>query len=224
MEGSEALASFLSVWVLTGVLALAVQGTASAEVVRMRVEPGHPWRPPFGLDRLGRPLDAVVEVPSGPMPAGEYVVVGYREGKEVSRQGVAFLPKRDEPPHVGRVTLEAWPSEVALWVKADPQARPVELARAAVKPPAFEAEAVALPEAALHPIDLGTILVPADWLLLAGGQKATVEVAALSRSNDMPGARVAAWYESAPEHISFVHSPDLSPVHWSLLHPPELSI
>lgn len=28
---------------------------------RFTVEPGHPWRPPFGLDRVGRPLDAVVQ-------------------------------------------------------------------------------------------------------------------------------------------------------------------
>jgi hypothetical protein len=97
------------------------------------------------------------------------------------------------------VTLEAWPSEAALCVKRDPQAQPVELARAAVRPPAFEAEATALPETVVHPVDLGTILVPADWLLLAGGQKATVEVAALSRTSEVPGARVAAWYESAPE-------------------------
>ena len=46
-----------------------------------------------------------------------------------------------------------------------------------VKPPTFEADAVARPDAVIHPVDLGTILVPADWLLLAGGQKAEVEVA-----------------------------------------------
>ncbi|MDD5708714.1 MAG: hypothetical protein PHR35_22600, partial [Kiritimatiellae bacterium] len=76
----------------------------------------------------------------------------------------------------------------------------VELARQAVtldRPP-FEAEAVARPDKVINPVDLGTILPPADWLLLAGGQKATVEVAALARTADQLGARAVAWYESAP--------------------------
>lgn len=29
----------------------------------LTVEPGHPRTPPFGLDRVGRPLEAVVEIP-----------------------------------------------------------------------------------------------------------------------------------------------------------------
>ncbi len=73
------------------------------------------------------------------------------------------------------------------------------MARAGVELPAFEAEAVARPEAVINPVDLGTILPPADWLLLAGGQQAEVDVAALSRHRDVAGALAAAWYESAPD-------------------------
>jgi len=29
-----------------------------AAAVKLMVEPGHPWTPPFGLERVGRPLDA----------------------------------------------------------------------------------------------------------------------------------------------------------------------
>jgi len=36
-----------------------------ASRVKLTVEPGHPWTPPFGLERVGRPMDAVVEVPAG---------------------------------------------------------------------------------------------------------------------------------------------------------------
>ncbi|MBM4042096.1 MAG: hypothetical protein FJ290_26670 [Planctomycetes bacterium] len=159
---------------------------------RLSVEPGHAWCPPFGLERVGRPLDAVVETASDAPPAEQFVVVSYRAGKEVSRQTVTF--PGGKAPWIGRVALEAWPSEVALWTKAEPQ----ELARAQVTLPAFEAEAIARADKAIHPVDLGTILVPADWLLLAGGQKASVEVAALSRSGDVSAARATAWYESAP--------------------------
>jgi len=60
---------------------------------------------------------------------------------------------------------------------ASPKTQPVEIARAPVKPPAFEADAKARPDTVIHPVDLGTIFVPADWLLLAGGQQAEVEVA-----------------------------------------------
>jgi hypothetical protein len=67
-----------------------------------------------------------------------------------------------------------------------------------VKLPAFEAEAVARPEKVVNPVDLGTILPPADWLLLAGGQKAEVEVAALRRIGTVASSTVRAWYQSAP--------------------------
>jgi len=162
---------------------------------QLRVEPGHPWTPPFGLDRVGRPLDAVVELPAAPAPGAEHIVVGHRDGAEVSRQPLSFA----RTGNMARVALDAWPTEVALWVKTHAQADAVEVARAEVEPPAFEAEAAALPDRIIHPVDLGTIFVPADWLLLAGGQSATVEVAALARTDDTPGARVVAWYASAPD-------------------------
>ncbi len=58
-------------------------------VARIRLDPGHPWRPPFGLERVGKPITA--------------------------------------------------------WA---------------------EAEAAARPEKLIHPLDLGTIFVPHDWLIL----------------------------------------------------------
>jgi hypothetical protein len=169
----------------------------------LRVEPGHPWTPPFGLDRVGRPLEAVVELPRKVAPAEDYALVGTRDGKEVSRQALTF----DTSGRLARAPLPAWPAEVALWVKPNSQAQASEAARAEVKPPALEAEAVARPDAAIHPVDLGTILVPHDWLLLAGGQKATVEATALKRDAGVPGARAVAWYESAPGEKAAVAMP-----------------
>ena len=100
---------------------------------------------------------------------------------------------------MARVSLEHGISGIALLHSAT-GGKYVELARRAVDfaPPPFEAEAVARPDKVIHPVDLGAILPPADWLLLAGGQKATVAVAALNRAADAPGAMLVAWYQSAP--------------------------
>jgi hypothetical protein len=176
-----------------------VRTAAGIAEVRLTVEPGHPWTPPFGLERVGRPLEAVIEIPAGAKPAKEYVIVAYRDGKEMRRQQVKLAGPSSPGPasRFGRVTLQDGPSEVALLVTAE--AQPVEIARAPVKPPAFEADAVARPDTVIHPVDLGTIFVPADWLLLAGGQKAEVELAALSRDTTISGAGAIAWYESAPD-------------------------
>jgi hypothetical protein len=65
-------------------------------------------------------------------------------------------------------------------------------------PAPFEADAVAAPDEVVNPVDLGTILVPADWLLFAEGQGGFIDVAAISRDRDIPGASVVAWFESSP--------------------------
>ena len=67
--------------------------------------------------------------------------------------------------------------------------KPVELARQAIHLPEFEADAIARPDTIINPVDLGTILVPAGWLLLGPGQTATLEIAAISRTRDLPGSR-----------------------------------
>lgn len=171
--------------------------------VKLTVEPGHRWTPPFGLDRVGRPLEAVAEFPDGAKLPGECVFVEYRDGKEIGRRTVGLMANSEPCLHpearYGRIILDRWPAEVAVLARSDAKAAWMEVARASVIPPAFEAEAVAEPERAINPVDLGTILVPADWLLLAGGQPAEIEIAALDRKGNVPGAAVSAWYESAPD-------------------------
>ena len=56
---------------------------------RIRIDPGHPWRPPFGLDRIGRPLNVVVEVVADPK-LSEYTLVGYLKGKEIARSPLSI--------------------------------------------------------------------------------------------------------------------------------------
>ena len=172
-------------------------------IAKMQIVPVHPWRPPFGLDRVGRTQEAVVTFAGTGKPVGEFVLVGYRDGKEVSRQEVVPGHGKNEV----RVSVEAGPTEVVLLVKPTAGGEPAEVARQAMTLPPFEADAVARPESVIHPVDLGTILVPHDWLLLAGGQKATVEVAAMNRGADAPGAHAIAWYESVPGEKAAVQMP-----------------
>ncbi|MBN2294119.1 MAG: hypothetical protein JXM70_16955 [Pirellulales bacterium] len=161
---------------------------------QIQIESGHTWRPPFGLDRVGRPLEAVVTVSQTPPVVREIFLVGYCDGKEVSRHKLVF----PDQVRTARVRLEAYPAEIAVLFKSNPNDKPVELARRGVPWPAFEAEAVARPERIINPVDLGTILVPDDWLLLAGGQKAQVELVALNRNSKLSSGQAVAWYESAP--------------------------
>jgi hypothetical protein len=63
----------------------------------------------------------------------------------------------------------------------------------------IEAEAVARPGQILNPVDLGTILVPNDWLLLGGKQSAHVTVAAISHDRSEADARIRAWFARQPD-------------------------
>ena len=92
-----------------------------------------------------------------------------------------------------------YPDEVVLYAQCRFDGRPVALSRAAVEFPDVEAEATARPEEGIRPVNLGTIFVPHDWLILAAGQKTILDIAAISYSGPIPRARVTAWFESDPE-------------------------
>jgi hypothetical protein len=54
---------------------------------------------------------------------------------------------------------------------------------------------VARPSSLINPVDLGTVLVPHDWLLLTDHQDTQLEVAAISRLKSFPTARIRAWFD-----------------------------
>ncbi len=179
-------------------LALAACGETVATEPRAPISPqihvdrGHPWRSPFGLDRVGAPPEVLVQWPEGdPVPPG-LVAAGLVNGTQIFRLPVVL----SGTPPTGRVKLDLWPMEMVLLTESPGQS--VELARVAVEPPPFEAEAVANPASRIHPVDLGTILVPSGWLLLGDGQQAFLEAAALSRAFDHRNSIALAWFESAP--------------------------
>jgi len=169
-----------------------------ARTFQVRLDAGHPWRPPFGLDRVGRPITAVVEATARPDRAN-HVLTAFLKGKEAGRYPVQFPAA---PPYSARVTLESDADELVLLSVSKPAEKPVELARQAIRLPEFEADAIALPDSVINPVDLGTILVPSGWLLLGPGQPATLEIAAISRTRDMPQAQLKAWFDSAPSRVA----------------------
>src|SRR5256885_16836960 len=52
---------------------------------KIRLDDGHPWRPPFGLDRVGRPVIAVVDIAAATRPLREYYLTGFLNGQETER-------------------------------------------------------------------------------------------------------------------------------------------
>ncbi|MDG3003688.1 hypothetical protein [Paludisphaera mucosa] len=183
--------------VLLGFACLGLGLTAAAADPPMkptlRVQPPHLWRPPFHLDRVGRPSTVVIAVAEAPKP-GSLQLAEFRVGRETTRRDLVFPP---QPPFETRVEVDPTVAEVVLF--AD---QTTEAARLAITRPDLEAEAVARAEPVVNPVDLDAILPPADWILLGPGQTAVVEVAGLVRNHDEPEARVEAGFASGPARRS----------------------
>ncbi len=182
--------------VVIGLLQLVAIASADS-AFQIKVDRGHPWRPPFGLDRVGRSIAVIVEADSQTDRA-RYVITAFWKGHDVGRQVVAFP---DKAPYSARATFAELSSvdEIELTAERPNESKPVELARQTVAVPELEADALALPDRTINPVDLGTILVPAGWLLLGPGQSAKLELAAISRGEDLPRAQIKACYGSASE-------------------------
>lgn len=176
--------------------ALQLVAAAAPEVSQLYVDAGHPWRPPFGLDRVGAPLQAHVALAALPEAGRNCLLIAYAGGRQVESHPLRFTETK--APFWATVPLAAAPEEVSV-VSEDPGGgRRVELRREPVALPEFVAEAIARPDRRINPVDLGTVLVPDNWLLLAVGQETIVEVAALSRSRAVPHGRLKAWFGDGP--------------------------
>jgi hypothetical protein len=167
---------------------------AAGPAYQIRLDAGHPWRPPFGLERIGRPVVIAVEAATRP-DAASFVLTGFSQGKEGASYPVRFPATA---PYSVRVTLDRLADLLVLSSDPKPGEKPTELARQAIQIPEFEAEAIAAPDSIVNPVDLGTILVPSGWLLLGPGQSATLTTAAISRAGAWPRGRLSARFESAP--------------------------
>jgi hypothetical protein len=174
--------------------------------VKVRVDQGHPWRPPFGLERVGARPVAHVELDAQNEPQGSYYMTAYQNGHAERRYPLAFQRNRSlyegkgfaptvQSPFYARVELTSIPS--ALVVEVECEGTRQEVARQTIRWPQVEADAVAGPDRTTNPVDLGAILPPHDWLLLTPGQTAVIRVAALSRARDVPQAKLRAWFEGS---------------------------
>ncbi len=148
---------------------------------RVAIDAGHPWRPPFGLSRIGQPVQVLVQANARPEPAN-YFITAFWKGVAGPSYPVGFSTA---PPYSARVTLDRDADLVVLSRDRKPPDKPVELARESIRVPEVEAESVARPDVIINPVDLGTILVPSGWLLLGPGQSATLETAAISRAAEL---------------------------------------
>lgn len=98
-------------------------------------------------------------------------------------------------PYFAHVPMREVPDEVALVARCPVDGKVVEVARQSVEWPRIEADATARAEHPVNPVDLGAILVPHDWLLVRGGERVRIDIAAISRSESFPSARLKAWFE-----------------------------
>ena len=109
---------------------------------RIKFMQGHPWRPPFGLDRVGQPYTAVVESTGQPQHT-DYVLTILLHGKEVGRHPVTLTGK---PPCSVSVAIAEYGDRVVLSAAGQDSTRRIELARQATHIPRIEFDAVARPE------------------------------------------------------------------------------
>ena len=179
---------------LATTLATAVCAQRQAASWTILLDQGHPWRPPFGLDRVGRPVTARVERSEAKVPASDLFLSARATGREVASTPVEFAPDQTISQ---RVTLSDEVDEVVL-IRRQADGPSAELACARPKRPELEAEAVAVADALTNPVDLGAILPPTGWLLLGPKQLATIDVAALVRADKPRTVQLAAWFEAAP--------------------------
>jgi hypothetical protein len=183
--------------VLVACLALpsAAEASTPKVIYHVRLETGHPWRPPFGLDKVGLPLVALIEASERPEPR-RYTLGMKHRGKLVGGHEVQFS---NTPPYSARVVITGEADELVLSAAPDREgANPVELARTPVEIPEIDAVARARPDQVVNPVDLGTVMVPSGELLLGPGQSATLEIAAMSRSRDRPDAKLKMLFQSDP--------------------------
>lgn len=156
---------------------------------------GHPWRPPFGLDRVGSPITARLRRSGSTVPAMDLFLSARVSGRERSATPVQFAPGQLQSE---RIALAGDVDEVVL-VRRIASQPGSELARAQAGVPELEIDALAVADPRINPVDLGAILPPSDWLLVGASQTVTVDVAAVSHASQARKAELAAWFEATPQ-------------------------
>jgi hypothetical protein len=178
--------------------------TVSAKVT---VDQGHAWRPPFGLERVGAPAIARVEFSGEPGSANEYYIAAYGSTGSTEQRSLTlsrnpprklhFETAQAPPPSFAVAELASIPKEVAVYERCTRTSEIRELRRESVEWPSLEADAQASSVEQINPVDLGSILVPHDWLLVQRGQTVRVSIAAISRTRGLPNVRLRLGFKGA---------------------------
>ncbi|WP_129777440.1 hypothetical protein [Peristeroidobacter soli] len=183
-----------------------VKGCESVTSSNLTVDHGHRWRPPFGLDLVGSPLVAHVEISSEQPTSAKYYFTIFHDDRPLKRQALelsvnpsdyagfsSFLAEASRGKRFAHVSLP--PAATSVVLESHCNERTEILQRREITRPELEADAVAHPLHLANPVDLGTILPPYKELLMRNGESATVDFAALSNSTHLPAARLVAWFQ-----------------------------
>jgi hypothetical protein len=174
-------------------------GEARAADPVLTIEAAHPWRPPFGLDRVDAARQAVVTFDGATnTDSGRWSIETLQGGRAL---GAEAVPIPTAAPWIARVDLPALCDRVTL-VHTAPTGARRKAGEVGVEAIAVAIEAVARSAPAINPVDLGTVLVPSQTIALGPGSHAVVEVAVRNHNLDDEQFEVSAWYASDPRRES----------------------
>lgn len=165
------------------------------ETAAIYFEPVHVWRPPFGLDRVGRSVDVIVTVPDNGARLSAYQLTSLSNGQKLATETLSFTGSKSDS---ARLTIRESADEVVVQGKTS-SGQWKELARSKPSLPMFECDASTRPATFKHPIDMGVILAPANWLVINGGQVSFADLALISRKQGSEKYDVRAWFASQPD-------------------------
>lgn len=152
-----------------------------------------PWRPPFGLDRPGAPSNVRITVPE-PIEKAAYILET-SSGSEAAIVMTYTAEQLSKSPI--DVPLSAYVDKARLTVVKDGARVPISEIK--IDRPDLEAAADASPENVINPVDLGTVLPPKGWLVLAPKMGTRVRVAASWKGDGTVKLTARAWFDHAPE-------------------------
>ncbi|MFT3946137.1 MAG: hypothetical protein QM763_04105 [Agriterribacter sp.] len=164
----------------------------SVKDISWSIEKSHAWRPPFGLDRVGNSMDVVIRRAIVRDLSPKIKIRFLKRGKEINHNYLSFPDKKSE---IIRQNIPAEADEVVLFYEGN-TGKQITLGRKKVLWAQFECDATTQPEKIINPVDMGAILVPADWLLLQQGEKSIIQFAAINRANQTKQVELNAWFES----------------------------
>lgn len=173
-------------------VAFSTPAPQSKNGIQWSIEKIHPWSAPFGLDRVGNSLDIVIRRAGSKVSSLDVEMACFAKGKEISRN-IVVLP--DSKEGVARQNIPYNAEEIILYYK-DNKGKRKFLGKKEVPFEKFECDALAKSAKIINPVDMGTILVPADWLLLEQGELSAIQFAAVNRDASVKEFELNTWFSS----------------------------